>query len=512
MADARPWAQPGPIGGWNTRDAIDSMPPEDALQLDNLFPSVGKVELRRGFEDYCVASIGSDDIETLATLKVAATEYFVCAGNAKWYDITAPGSPVDITGAAVITVDRWQTTVFADASAPTAPTLLMVNGTDAPLKWTGTGNVAAWVPTGPTIANLIGIHVHRNRVYVWEKNSRDFWYGDAGAIPGTLTRFPLSGIRGGQGNLLFMTTWTRDGGSGPDDFAVFVTDAGSVIVYAGYWPGGGEATWSLVGVYQIPRPIGIRAHAQILGDVVIATDLDYVFLSEAIQQQGIVINATKLAGAQRAAADAYRENYGWQMLAYPRGNMLISNVPLETNTQYQQHVINTQTRAACRFTGWNFRCFGVFAGNLYGAGDGAVYRCNVERSDDATTSMTPIQVRAKTAFTSFGVPGIKHVAGIRPLLRTSGTLTAGVRLVSDFGDFEATAESSEGPAAALATWDTADWDTAYWSLEAQAAPLRTWRLNAARGTHFSVSLSVNIRNQALEWLSTDYLPTSTGRV
>lgn len=505
---------PGPVGGWNTRDAVDSMPAEDAIQLDNLFPAVGKVELRGGYEDYVSSGIGADNVETLGTLVVGSTEHFWCATDNSIYEITNGGSPADRTGAATITVDRWQHTVFADSSAPTAPTLLLVNGTDAPLKWTGSGNVAAWVPTGPgTIANLIGVHVFKNRVYAWEKNSRDFWYGELGQIPGAMTRFPLSGIRGAQGNLLFMATWTRDGGAGPDDYAVFVTDAGSVIVYQGTWPGGGTATWSLVGVYQIPRPLGIRAWANVLGDLLIATDSDYVFLSEAIQRAGLTTEATKLAGAMASASAQYRSNYGWEIVVHPRGNKILCNVPLETNAQYQQHVINIQTRAACRFTGWPMRTFAVFNGNLYGGGSGKVFRLDEGRVDDATTTAAAIQVRAKTAFTDVGAPGIqKRVTAVRPLLRVSETLTATYTLAVDFQDRDGAVVSSAGSAPSSPAWDDPLWDAAFWSTETQATTQRRWRMLGGRGSDFSVGLVTNVKNQALEWLSTDYLLERAGRI
>lgn len=503
----------GPIGGWNTRDAIDGMAAEDAIQLDNLFPAVGKCELRGGYEDYVSSGIGSDNVETLGTLVVGSTEHFWCATDAKIYEITNGGSPADRTGAATITVDRWQWTVFADSTAPTAPTLLLVNGTDQPLKWTGSGNVASWSPTGPTVTSLIGVHVFKNRVFAWEKNSRDFWYGDVGQIPGTMVRFPLSGIRGAQGNLLFMATWTRDGGAGPDDFAVFVTDAGSVIVYAGTWPGGGTATWNLVGVYQIPRPLGIRAWANVLGDLLIATESDYVLLSEALAKAGVVTEATKMAGAVTAAAALYRSNYGWQVLVHPRGQKIICNVPLQTNAQYHQHVINTQTRAGCRFTGWDFRCFAVFNGNLYGGGSGKVYRCDEGRVDDATGSAVAIQVRAKQAFTAMGAPGrVKRVTAVRPLLRVSETLTATYTLAVDYADKDGATVASAGSASSSPAWDDPLWDVAYWSLETQAAVQRKWRMLGGRGAAFSVGITVDIKNQALEWLSTDYLVEAAGRI
>jgi hypothetical protein len=474
-----------------------------------MVPTVGKVELRKGFEDYVSGSIGSDNVEMLAALKVGATEYFVCGTNNKIYEITNGGAPADRTGAAVITTDRWQWSVFAASAAPTAPNLLMCNGTDQPLLWTGAGNVAAWSPTGPTVANLIGVHVHKNRVYVWEKNSRDFWYSSLGAFTGAFTRFPLSGIRGGQGNLLFMATWTRDGGNGPDDYAAFVTEAGNVIIYSGTDPGV-AASWQLVGVYTIPRPLGIRCWQNVLGDLAIATDSDIVFLSEAIQEGGVTTNATKLSGAMRTASATYRTNYGWELMLHPRGERLYCNVPITTNSVYHQYVVETQTRGVCRFTGWNMRCFGLFAGNLYGGGSGKVYRLDIGRSDDADGTPTAIELRARTAFYSLGTAGQKQVTASRLLMKVSETLTAGYRMSIDFSDTEPTALSSTGTGGVSPVWDTALWDSSYWETQVTSSTARGWRAVGGRGTDFSLGIYANVREQAVEWLSTDYMVAPAG--
>ena len=52
-----------PTGGWNTRASLNEMPPLDAVVLDNFFPTVGAVKLRRGHESYATGMTGS--VETL---------------------------------------------------------------------------------------------------------------------------------------------------------------------------------------------------------------------------------------------------------------------------------------------------------------------------------------------------------------------------------------------------------------------------------------------------------------
>ena len=45
-------AVPAPVGGLNSRDSIDAMPPTDAIVMSNFFPSVEKVTLRDGFTQF----------------------------------------------------------------------------------------------------------------------------------------------------------------------------------------------------------------------------------------------------------------------------------------------------------------------------------------------------------------------------------------------------------------------------------------------------------------------------
>jgi hypothetical protein len=503
---------PGPLGGWNTRDAINAMDAADAIELTNLFPGVAGVAVRGGYETHVASGIGSATVETLAALTVGATEHFLCGTNGKIWNITNGASPVDITGAATITEDRWRWTTFAPSASPTAPVVIFTNGTDTPLTWGGAGNVAAWAPTGPTAAAILGVASFKNRLYCWELNSRDFWYGEIGALTGTFTRFPLSGIRGAQGNLIAMATWTRDGGAGPDDFAAFITDQGSVIVYAGYWPGGGEATWSLVGVYTIPRPLGPDAWAPLLGDIVIATDADYISMSEAIQAGGVTTAASKLSGAIQADSASYRANAGWQMIAYPRGDKLLCNIPIAVGTRYNQHVWNMQTRAGCLFTGWNMNVLGTWRGNLYGGGLGKVYRLDVGLSDDAGGTPTRIPVRARCAYTDLGAPGIKRVSAVRPLLRVSDTLRANYALGVDYADQALVPLNSTGTSGTSSAWDDPLWDAAYWSLESQARLDMRWRMLGGRGVTFAAGLSVDILDQRLTWISTEYLVERAARI
>ena len=522
---------PAPTGGWNTRDSLAEMDPRDAVVLDNMIPKIGKVMSRGGYEDF-VGDIAGDiggawvsgKVETLIPFVVSTTEQLLACVDGGIARVDT-GTATEVKVRATYTVDRWQYTTFADATAPNTPQVLAVNGTDTPWKYDGTTH-ANWSPTGPTAANLIWVTTFKNRVFAGEKNTRDFWYGDLGQIPGTMTRFPLSGVRGAQGNILFMASLTRDTGSGSDDYAVFVTDQGQAIVYAGTAPGLGTAFWNLLGVYQIPKPIpSRRAYSQIFGDIVIATELDYIFLNAALQSSGgVILEPTKLTGAMQTAATLHKANYGWEMVISEADSLILSNIPRASDqSDYHQHAINVQTRASARFTGWNFHTFAKWSSHLYAGGTNKVYRVLTRQSDDATTSETRIPIRAQTAWTNLESPEIKHVKAIRPLMNAQGAFTYNAEIGVDFVDPSIGTVTSDGPPGATTLWGDTAGETTLWGDTAAttthwagaatgtSATSREWRLISGRGSDYCLSIAADIKDQSIDWLSTDYKVDIAGR-
>ena len=67
-----------PIGGWNTFDSLDNMPPDAAIILDNLIPSAGTVDTRGGTIPYADTFTGQP-VETVASLDTNNTSRLVVA-------------------------------------------------------------------------------------------------------------------------------------------------------------------------------------------------------------------------------------------------------------------------------------------------------------------------------------------------------------------------------------------------------------------------------------------------
>jgi hypothetical protein len=84
--------------------------------------------------------------------------------------------------------------------------------------------------------------------------------------------------------------WTQ--GWGPDDFAVFITSRGQVIVYAGTDPASAD-TWVLKGVYNIGAPIGRRCFSKVGGDLAVITVDGVVSLAQAISMDRAAVSASR---------------------------------------------------------------------------------------------------------------------------------------------------------------------------------------------------------------------------
>ena len=480
-----PLSVPAPVTGWNTRDSLDAMAPTDAVTLDNWYPTLGKVTARKGYSEHITTGLGSSDVDTLAEYHAGAVQILVAAADGKLFDASSSAASALASG---FTNNQWQTANFNGY-------MLLVNGADAPQIFDGsTMSAAGFSGSGLTPADLDGVAVFKNRLFFWDTAAQDFWYGTLNAISGVLTKFPLSRVAQFGGNLIGMASWTHDGGDGVDDYAVFVMSSGDVIVYSGTDPGDASA-WSLVGVYHVAEPLSVRGLVKVGGDLMLMTTRDYVSLTS-VMRTGQVGNASKLAGAVESAVADVNGGFGYQATLWPKGGMMVFNVPSSLTDTYYQHVINMTTGAACRFTDVNARCWGVFNDDLYfGSTDGKIYKF----WDGYTDNGSAINADGVSAWNSFGAPERKRCTAIRPVIQSSGNIDYSAGVGFDFRDVLAVSASSTSTN--QATWDVDYWDVTYWASESVMST--KWVVRGGTGQTLATRMRVSAL-QEISWLRTDY--------
>jgi hypothetical protein len=358
---------PAPYGGWDTSSPLMGMPKQNAVILDNMIPRGGYVELRRGFNEQCTGT--ADPVETLIAYRgdPAGDKIFAAAG-AHLYDVSSRGALPAASYSSAASA-RWSHTNFANDAGAFA---ILANGAQAPVKYDGSA-FAALTITGSSgsitlaPADLINVMSHKKRLWFIEKETLRVWFLDVNAIQGAAGLLDLGPVFDKGGYLVAQGTWSLDGGAGMDDVAVFITNQGQVAIYQGLDPTD-AAEWSLVGVFSLPKPISERCVVDMGMDLGILTEAGVLSLTSAlrttIDKQPSLSLSRNISPTVADAAAAYKSNFGWGMELYSgRGGVLIVNVPTAELSTAEQWVMNTETRAWCRFTGIPAFCWGQANGD-----------------------------------------------------------------------------------------------------------------------------------------------------
>ncbi len=489
-----------PIEGWDTRSALSDMKPERAVILDNWFPRTNDLIMREGHAPHKTGMSGN--VDTLMTYAgLTGLEKMFAANGTSIFDVSAAGA---VGGAVVssMTNAQWIWTMHGTSAGEF---LLAANGADVPRTYNGT-SWSTFGATGPTVANIGWIHSHQRRLFAGEDNSLSFWFLGVNAITGTMTEFPLHGIAQSGGYIMAMGTWTRDAGDGFDDFAVFVTSEGEVIIYAGYDPGD-ASIWILIGVYRIGPPVGRRCLLKAGADLLIITVDGFVPLSQIIQadrsQSERFSVSRQIESAVTASVKAAGSEFGWQIVLYPAGNMLLFNVP-QNSTSAHQYVFNTITNAPCRFTGMNARCWGLLNDELYFGGvDGVVYKHTGKNDNGANISADALQ-----AFNKFGTDDEKWFKRVELMFESVEDPNPAVEMQYDYRVSAPKAQPVNSTTAA-GLWGSGLWGKALWG---SSRLWRRWFAVRGRGRAAGVRVRINSKTVRAAWLASNFLWVPGGRV
>ena len=490
---------PSPIGGWNARDSLDAMEATDAVVLDNWVPEASKVSLRKGFVSHATG-VGSGDVETVIEFHSGGTSKLIAAGGGALYDATAEGAASSLTTG--LSNDRWQGFNFAGK-------LALMNGADAPKTFDGSSVAGMTVSgTGLTTSHLIGGGAYKARTFFFEKsdgtNPRAFWYSGVNTLGGTLTKFALDTVVQTGGHIVAMEAWSRDGGAGPDDFLAFFMSDGTVIIYTGTNPGSADA-WSLVGVYRMPAPIGVRGAVKLGGEAIIIARGGFFPLTAVAAGRTGAADAIsdKIRGAVEEATAAYPNNFGWQAHRGPDGKTLFFNVPVTEGVTYHQYVLNTITGAWARFTGIPARSLATAGNELYaGGGGGIVYRLNTGKSDAGAAR----EGIARQAFTHLGQRGInKQITGLKPTVSATAGVSISIGAEIDFREtilpdalYTITPDDD--------SWEEIDvlWEAWSGEWDGDFAAVSNWYSAQGIGDAIGLKFSCTTSSEDIDWLATTF--------
>lgn len=489
---------PAPVGGLNDRDSIADMKPSEAVVMENWWPYPSYLGVRKGYTNHVTGF--SSAVETLVEyLPVTGVSTKFAAAGTSIYNVTTAGA----LGAAVQT--GLTNARFQDAAITTAggSYIYLVNGVDKPRLWDG----ATWVAvdgvsvpaiTGATTTQFVHACLYKNRLFFTQTQSLKVAYLPTLSVGGAAAFVDLGSVFRLGGYVMGCYTWTIDAGNGSDDHFVVISSNGEVAVYTGTDPST-AATWNLVGVFTLGRPLGRRCAIKFGGDLAVNTLTGVYPLSKGLLSSSVdrrIALTDKIQNSVSLEASSYSGNFGWQLCLYPDLNMLIINVPGMVKYQYAQNLI---TGAWTKFTGWTANVWLNASDGLY-FGDSTGIRKAWQGYIDGTTYIT---ADILPAFNYFGNKAFnKYFTMVRPYILTSGSPSVIYGLNVNLTPADVSGVLSYTPPTGM-VWGTMTWGSMVWG--GSLTSIGNWNTVGSIANNAATRLKVQNNNAEVRFSAIDYV-------
>lgn len=439
------------------------------------------------------------------------------------YMITYDAKTADFGESQTLTGGTSGATGFVLHVEPSSPTTGFLYITDVTgtfqnneLITTSTGSATADGTPQPYFTGITGVDT-RTLSYVWsykntlffiQKDSQTFWYLPVDQISGAAESFPLGGEFSEGGKLLIGSGWSLDtsGDGGLSEQCIFVTTEGQVAVYQGISPAT-AATWSKVGTYKIGKPLGPLAWIRAGGDIIFATDIGDIPLSQAINRDVAALAPAAVSYAIETEWNrevAARRTSPWNCVVWPEQQMVLVAPPTVDENPPMTFVANARTGAWSKFTNWDIRCLCVFDGRLFfGSEDGRVVECYVTGMDEGV----PFTANYVPMFNDFGNPASLKIPLIaRARLRGSNEVNAQLDIMSDYMITLPSSPSSNAIDTS-SVWGGSVWGAATWGGKRDKRIQQAW--TSVGGLGYALAPSLQITSGSLIPLDTEVIDVET---
>ena len=272
---------------------------------------------------------------------------------------------------------------------------------------------------------------------------------------------------------------------------------------------GSASTWALVGVWNLGAPIGRRCTMKYRGDLILLL-VDGVYpLSKALVSATTDKTAalTDIISEELTNASAlHKGKYGWDMLHYPNGNMVIINVPVQEGSNQEQYAMNTISKAFGHFEAVQANCWALLNDEPYFGGNGTVSQFWGVFNDDGDD----IEFDMLQAYSYFRSNRQKIFKMMRPNLQSNGTPEVLMGVNVDFNDEPLPGNVVFTPPTG-SLWDVAVWDIDDWEDDALRA-FNEWQTVEGVGVTAGPRMKGATNGIEIKFAATDHVYENGGLV
>jgi hypothetical protein len=463
---------PPPTGGLNLRDPISEMSPLDAIVLDNFIARQQGVELRKGNKVHTDALEGVTEYASVFGYNAAATNdsKLFAAFDGDIYDVTE--DPATVAQAATGSAeDQWWTTQYSTTSGSYLLAVSPGAGYwtyDPTNGWVDRTAACTGLPD-----NVRTVAVWKERVWFTAEGDSDVYYLDGvNAIQGTAVAFPMGSVLRNGGSVSALVNWTIDSGFSVDDFMAVIGTEGDIGVWSGTDPTSAD-TFGLKGVWYIgPVPKYGVYFTPFGGDVMILSQQGLIPLSKIVSGQyneaaANTMPASKIQPALISSLTLLKDVPSWNVMMVPKESVIIIKLPIDSNGQYTQFVMNTITGAWSTFSSMKMVSSTLLGGQLYYADDaGQVIKGLFGQLDGADIdgqNGSAIEGDVQCSFNAYNSPAqLKKFQMVRPIFIAPSAPSVKLQLNTQYALNNVTGSPAySGIDSGL--WDGSNWNQSYFA-------------------------------------------------
>jgi hypothetical protein len=189
-----------------------------------------------------------------------------------------------------------------------------------------------------------------------------------------------------------------------DDRIVFGTSEGELIIFEGTDPSN-ISSWKQDGRFQAAAPLGMNAHLQLGGDLLLMTTDGIVPISACISKS---FEDLELAAITHQIRKTWRDevaakrSWAWTLINWETYGGLFVTTPGGAPGARYCYINNTSTTAWARYVGWDATCFVRMFDNMYFGTQGGIIMQADQTGYDDGQPYTAIMVGGWEVFQSPG--------------------------------------------------------------------------------------------------------------